>query len=179
MVKALAVSEEELLKELKEWEESVKRALESDKELKNIVYDKVKSVVEPIARFVEKPSFDEFVEKLSRVADKVKSYVRWRYGVEPECNAIINAGMMWVGYFKREIEKNRPLSSVRLLVKCIIPAPKKFVEAGIPEASAALELEVNAPLFFEYTKYEGKWRIAWSALPYDPDDVRVEVTAPT
>jgi len=167
-----------LFKELREWRESVMKSLEGDRELKNIVYDEVKRVVEPIERLAEMPSFDEFAESLSRASDKVKRYVRWRYGVEPECKAIIDAGMMWVGYFRREIEKNRPLSSVRLLVRCTIPAPKKFVEAGIPEAIDALKLEVTAPLFFDYVKYEGKWRVTWAATPRDPDDVRVEVAPP-
>jgi lysyl-tRNA synthetase class II len=173
MVKTLSVSEQELMEELDRWERSVTRALEGDERLKSIVYEEIRSVV----RFADpwsNMSFDDYAEMLSNVANKVRSYVRERHGIELEnCYTEIEALPKWAGYFKQEIEKNKPLSSVRLSVKCIIPLPKKFEEL---EGVTPLSLEISAPLFFVYSKYKGVWHVPWASPPQEARDIRVEVT---
>jgi len=161
------------MEELDRWEESVRKALEGDEKLKSIVYEEIKSV----ARFADpwsNISFDDYAEMLRGVADKVRSYVRERHGIELEnCYTEIEALPKWAGYFKREIEKSKPLSSVRLSVKCIIPLPKKFEEI---EGLTPLRLEISAPLFFVYSKHERGWHVSWASPPREARDIRAEVT---
>jgi hypothetical protein len=165
--------EERLMEELDRWERSVTRALESDEKLKSIVYEEIRSV----ARFADpwgNVSFDDYAEMLRGVADKVRSYVRERHGIELEnCDTKIEALPKWAGYFKQEIEKNKPLSSARLSVKCIVPLPKKFEEIG---GLTPLSLEISAPLFFVYSKYGRNWHVSWASPPQEARDIRVEVT---
>jgi hypothetical protein len=172
-VKALPDSERELMEELERWERSVTRALEGDEELKRLVYEEIRSVV----RFAgpwSNISFDDYAEMLSNVADKVRSYVEKKHGIRLEnCYTEIEALPKWPNYFKQEIEKNKPLSSVRLSVRCIIPLPKKFEEIG---GLTPLSLEISAPLFFVYSKYGRSWHVSWASPPHEAGDIRVEVT---
>jgi hypothetical protein len=160
------------MEELDRWERSVARALEGDEKLKSIVYEEIKSV----ARFADpwsNISFDDYAEMLSNVANRVRSYVRERRIELENCYTEIEALPKWAGYFKQEIEKNKPLPSVRLSVRCIIPLPKKFEEI---EGLTPLSLEISAPLFFVYSKHERGWHVSWASPPREARDIRVEVT---
>jgi len=170
VVKTLSVSEEELFKEYDKWEESVTKALESDETLRRIVYEEIKNVSRYAAG--SEVSFDDYADMLSDVVDKVRSYVREKHGIElQDCYVKIDALPKWANYFKRELEKNKPLSSVRLFVRCIIPLPKKFEELDVP----LLGLEIDTPLFFEYPKYKGRWHISLAPPPRELSDIRVIV----
>jgi hypothetical protein len=162
------------------WKEGLKKTFGSDQELKRLVYEEIKSVTR-LAKYGSPISFDDFAEMLHSVADKVRSYVEKKYGIKLEnCTASIDALPKWPNYFKQEIEKNKPLSSVRLSVACTIPFPKEFERVEVYEIASYPYLEIEAPLFFLYDKdYEtGKWGFYTSQPPYDVEDIRVQLSEP-
>jgi hypothetical protein len=126
-------------------------------------------------------SFDDFAEMLRSVAGKVSSYVEKKHGIKlKNCTASIDALPKWPGYFKQEIERNKPLSSVMLSVVCTVPFPKELERVEVYEVASTPYLEIKAPLFFSYVKdYEtGRWHLYSASPPRDVEDIRVQLGEP-